>query len=369
MKSLLIKNYKNIQNLTINSLADVNLIVGRNNVGKSTLLEAISFFASNGDINWIKQILEFRGESVNFRLNEENAAEKELDRFLTLFTGRKIDFSDNKPIIIGEDDKNFISMRIVRFEENIIKDENGNERKTRTVIQDKEDYTKFESIYSGIEIETLSRKILIPLIGNRYSSSSFPSEKKIDFEYVKTSDFRNEKNANLWDRISLFEEESYVIEALRIIEPRIAKINFLKEDNNSRNRNEEERVPFVTLNNDDKRYRLSSMGVGVNRILTIILSLVNCKNGILLLDEFENGLHYSVQTDLWKIIFMLSKKLNLQIFVTSHSNDCINSFSEASLENRGKLIRLENLNGKISEVSYDDKDDIKFSINQNIEIR
>ena len=78
MQSLVINNYKNFENLTLGNLANVNLIVGKNNVGKSTLLEAISIVASNGDVNWIKELLEIRGESVRFS-SRENNIEKEIE--------------------------------------------------------------------------------------------------------------------------------------------------------------------------------------------------------------------------------------------------------------------------------------------------
>lgn len=56
MKSLYIKNYKNLRELSIDSLARVNLIVGCNNVGKSTLLEAVSIYLANGNDEWLKTI-------------------------------------------------------------------------------------------------------------------------------------------------------------------------------------------------------------------------------------------------------------------------------------------------------------------------
>ena len=70
------------------------------------------------------------------------------------------------------------------------------------------------------------------------------------------------------------------------------------------------------------------MGDGINRILTIILAMLNCENGVLLIDEFENGLHYSVQHQLWKVINDLSTKLNVQVFATTHSMDTLRSLSE-----------------------------------------
>ena len=65
MKSLYIENYKNLKELSLKLLAPVNLIVGRNNVGKSTLLEAISIYISNGSDEWLKTVLDIRGEMVN----------------------------------------------------------------------------------------------------------------------------------------------------------------------------------------------------------------------------------------------------------------------------------------------------------------
>ena len=79
------------------------------------------------------------------------------------------------------------------------------------------------------------------------------------------------------------------------------------------------------------------MGDGINRILTIILSMVNVENGYFFIDEFENGLHYSVQKDLWKMIFYLAEKLNIQVFATTHSSDCINAFQEVINDSKIKI--------------------------------
>lgn len=180
---------------------------------------------------------------------------------------------------------------------------------------------------------------------------------------MRTYDFQTTQNASLFDKISLSAEEKYIVEALHVIDPDIEKLNFLNDDLQKR------RIPYVTLKGKEKRHRLSSMGDGINRVLTIILALLNCKGGILLLDEFETGLHHSIQIRLWKIIFMLSEKLNIQVFVTSHSQDCINSFVEANNKQKGKLIRLENRNGNVVAVNYDDEKELRFATDNNIEIR
>ena len=100
------------------------------------------------------------------------------------------------------------------------------------------------------------------------------------------------------------------------------------------------------------------MGDGINRILTIIFAMVNCESGYLLIDEFENGLHYSVQEKLWEIIFHLAERLNIQVFATTHSLDCVEAFatvlnSEKQGKDDGVMIRLENYGGNIEATVYD----------------
>lgn len=87
---------------------------------------------------------------------------------------------------------------------------------------------------------------------------------------------------------------------------------------------------------------LRSFGDGLNRLFGIILSLVNAKDGLLLIDEFENGMHHSVQLDVWRGIFRLAKLLKVQVFATSHSWDAVESFQKAAAEDpeEGLLIRL-----------------------------
>jgi AAA15 family ATPase/GTPase len=92
----------------------------------------------------------------------------------------------------------------------------------------------------------------------------------------------------------------------------------------------------------------------------------------LLIDEFENGLHYSIQENLWNIIFSLTQKLNIQVFVTTHSEDSIRCFEKTlnKVQNPldGKLIRLDNDNGSIKQVVFN-ASELKIANDNDIEIR
>ena len=154
------------------------------------------------------------------------------------------------------------------------------------------------------------------------------------------------------------------MKALNIINDDIDRITFVTDGLRDRYR-----IPVVSLKNSGKRVRLSSMGDGLNRVLTIILALLNAKGGVLLLDEFETGLHYSVQTQLWEIIFMLAEELDIQVFVTSHSSDCLKAFTKANNKEMGMLIRLEQRKAGVLPVCYIDNNDIAFASENSIELR
>ena len=366
MKSLCIKNYKNLKELSLNSLAPVNLIVGRNNVGKSTLLEAISIYITNGSDEWLKTILDIRGELVNvdFTKGEIDSNKILLEHYSSLFNDHCKEFVNSAAISIGENE-DLLNIRLVHVSEKTIKSEDGFETKKYVSYNDCDNVSDSLSLLylgDGLEISSASAsKILIPFFQRR----AFGGVKdKMPFEYVLVEDFQLRRNVLLFDRVSLSGKEKYVVEALRIIEPRVDRLNFLNENEFSN-----VRVPYVTLKDTGQRFRLSSMGDGINRVLSIILGLVNCKGGVFLLDEFETGLHYTVQTKLWEVIFMLSEKLNIQVFVTSHSRDCINSFVAANEKKLGQIIRLDNRDGNIVAVSYDNEEDMKFIAQSNVEIR
>jgi AAA15 family ATPase/GTPase len=107
------------------------------------------------------------------------------------------------------------------------------------------------------------------------------------------------------------------------------------------------------------------------RALGISLALVNAKDGILLIDEFENGLYYSVQPDLWRLIFRVASRLNVQVFAITHSWDCIEAFQQASRseqEVEGLLIRLESKKGSIVATLFDERQ-LGIATREHIEVR
>jgi AAA15 family ATPase/GTPase len=365
-----IKNYRNLKSLHIKSLNRINLIIGKNNTGKSSILECIALYVTNDSFRMMHEILFQRGEIYSSELSGINRETDYFKALSSLFTNRKISFDIQDAIFIND-----LSLRFAKFLKQS-KDTNTSIKFERLVFKTNSELKAFEEdtgIYLNDSLDTIGFEINKSnndvyrfyefQFQNRDFFRVFPRETE-SLQIINSTHIDRKENEVLWGKIALTEKELYIIEALKIIEPSIERLAFVGEN--------KDRNAVVKLNNINHPLPLRSMGDGINRILTIILALVNSENGYLLIDEFENGLHYSVQEKLWEIIFYLSERLNIQVFATTHSRDCIEGF-ESVLNNSdnkidGKLIRLENINGDIEEVEFD-AHELKIATNENIEVR
>ena len=373
IESIEIKNFKNLSDFKLKSLGQINLISGKNNTGKTSLLEALGLILHDGDLNFIIKILELRGEKFkNFR---GSSIEHFTKVFGSLFFNRNINFeNENSGIKIQcstsefsqETTKNGLK-REEKIELNFVNyiDIYKGGIPTKRKLTNEEIKDKNISGKKGIDVRFNSRQQIIPIDFDSYDPMKFNQISQLSdkIQYISSKTIVEENNSNLWDVIALSEKENDVINALKIIDPNIERLNFISEIIN-------ERSAEVLINGE--KIPLRNMGDGINRILTFILAMVNAENGYLLIDEFENGLHYTTQEKLWEIIFYLAEKLNIQVFATTHSRDCIEGFENVlnKTENKltGKMIRLSNRKGKISPVEFD-KDELKIATEQDIEIR
>lgn len=368
-----IKNYRNLQELKIGSLGRVNLIIGKNNTGKSALLESLAVYATNGALPTITQFLIERGENLQ-RESSSNPLQANLRLLSSLFSNRNIDFDNQNAIILGTSDENkILSLGVVRFVDEIVEYKKGViTRLNRRIIKSENDLATIpgEKIKTAFEVKLGEKQIQFHNIEKFFLFShsphiSFLYERNLFIPVVSARNFGIfNNNAYLWDSITLTEKEQYVIEALKIIDRQVERVAFVGDSIQNR-------YPVVKLSGSSNVLPLRAMGDGINRILTIILALVNAENNYLLIDEFENGLHYSVQEHLWQIIFSLAEKLNIQVFATTHSSDCIKAFEKvlnSNINYSGKVIRLENVDGTIRQVGFD-RNEIQIAAEQDIEIR
>ena len=151
MESLLINNYKNIRHLEINKLGRVNLIWGKNNAGKSSLLEALSVYASNGRVGQMYEILKLRGEDLKaFHFNASITADDELNPFLPLVSNYdRLILETGGGIQVGENKEKMVSVQLVKVSR-VRKKEKNKSVTTRVVTP----------VNAPVEDNTISRAIL-----------------------------------------------------------------------------------------------------------------------------------------------------------------------------------------------------------------
>jgi AAA15 family ATPase/GTPase len=169
--------------------------------------------------------------------------------------------------------------------------------------------------------------------------------------------------------IVLTSEEDLVTQAMQIIEPRIKRIATLTS---GKHKYKGTRSGFVMqLANENQRIPIGSMGDGMWRMLGLALALVNAKDGVLLVDEIDTGLHFTVMSDMWKMLWETAKRLNVQIFATTHSNDCWQSLADiANAEHPSEdgitIHRIEK--GKPHSIVFTE-DEIAIAAEEGIEVR
>ena len=297
LDSLHIKNFRCFEDLTIPSLGRVNLIVGKNNSGKSTLLEAVALFSQHGHSQALKDIAKMRGEVFS----KKTLSTLEGDSYIG-------DLSKKNHIQYEHHPQNgLVNVNVMINGKNLTK----------------------EHVHEQL----------------------FPEENH-PFSFIKTTIHPDKELAEAWDAIRIQKKDQLVKDTLQIIDKNIDDVFYTAKQ-----------VTMVSVAGEKEARSIKTMGEGMTRLLQICLYAYQAKSGYLMIDEFENGLHYSIQEEVWKKIFELAKELDIQVFVTTHSEDSIKAFCKVALasEEEGRLIALGRSpapedHDRIVAVSYDEKE-------------
>lgn len=366
-------NFRLFQHLEVEKLSRVNLLVGRNNAGKSTFLKAIELYASNASSSVLLDLVEYRQETWF------SEAQAHSQNFLGnpvrhLFFGHKLPKIGEEGISLGEvSSKAKLHISAAAYQNK--NDDEGTIRKIRiSDVQFDEELSNVEVFLVAEEGERTRR--LFRLDGDvtdirrnsRILYGRQESESKYTWQIVSTDNMPNRRLASLWDLTSLTNLESEIISALNLIDERVSGVAFVEDV--SKGRSSDNRIPLVKVEGIDEPLPLKSMGDGITRLFHIILALVNARDGLLLIDEFENGLHWSVQPKVWDIVFQLSERLNVQVFATTHSRDCIEGFDSAwnKYPELGTFFRLDAKDHFIKATEYT-SETLTDAIDMHVEVR
>jgi predicted ATPase len=362
LTSLQIRRFRAFEELEIERLGRVNLIIGKNNVGKTSLLEALWLYAYQGVPAIVWQILESRdeGQRPKTMMAVERAEPHDpapiIRRLFCQPTSNK-----NGTIQIGPigSPEQTLSIEVAWYVSRT--DEDGSR--------------KLVPVEPGFS-ETVDN--LIPALKNRIGTQEniyridrvTPGilNERLRCVFVSANGVQAAMVSRLWDSISLTDLEEDVLAALRLIAPRVERVSLVEKRRSIR---DAERIPIVKTSDTDDPVPLRSLGEGMNRLFGLALALVNAKEGVFLIDEIESGLHYSVQPDVWRLVFQVARRLNVQVFATTHSWDCITAFQQAAKEyeqDEGMLVRLTQKKGRIVADMFDE-DDLEVVTREGIEVR
>jgi ABC-type cobalamin/Fe3+-siderophores transport system ATPase subunit len=354
INSLEIEGFRALNRLTLPKLGRVNLFVGKNNSGKSSLLEAIRILVTRASVQVLSDILMSRDEMARDRANNpDDHVDQRMIAFQQLFHGRCETWGESPPIRIGDDrvEGGHLTIRMDWL--------SGSESGPRPAGP--------VPLFEGerrpmLTISGLASRYIPIDVDPRHLLGE--AGKNTRHAFVGPNGLSSREATDLWDQIALTALEVQVVRTLRIITPEIEQIAAVGERGL-------ERVIVARVAQGERPVPLRSMGDGMNRLLGIALGMVTAQDGVLLLDEVENGIHFSVQKKLWELIFRESHRLNVQVFATTHSWDCIDAFQRAAQQagdDEAALVRLS-LQGSEVAATILDEGELSIATREHIEVR
>lgn len=363
-KAIKINNFRCFEKFEINDLEQINLIVGSNNTGKTALLEAIFLHCGQRNPELALRVNAFRGiESIKIELAPWTS---------TPWDSLFFNFDNSKTIeIIGKNEKSGVkklSIKILRQPHEMKKIPSALRPHEYRAREESEIYKAgFSGAAKVLELKFEEKKssttsyLIIDQHGQRIEPilpvPSFPA-------FFQASNIRipSAEVAERYGNLEIAGKQKVLIEALRLIEPRLKRLSILPAGGVS------------TLHGDTGIGRpvpLPLMGEGMVKIANIILHISNASHGVGLIDEIENGIHYSVLKNLWSAIRDAAKEFDVQLFATTHSLECVaaahRAFSEGKKYNF-RLFRLERENGSIKAISYD-RETLEIALESDLEVR
>lgn len=360
LRDLSIENYRLFRKFELDSIARVNLIVGENNSGKSSLLEAIYLLTGGNYSGPLAEVVSERSEFAQVWPVPYDRPGEQVEGYQVahIFYGYQL---KAKRAIKIESRSPTSSCLTISFTEN---SEEKPDLFEGLSIDDLVHSGNLAIRYTRQGLEPTKRTVkllgaLYPFL-RPYPRNTFPADAiRVIAKFVDYGTL-----VRLWDNITLTPKEDQVVTALQILEPSVQRISFTSGHAGI----------LLKLKGQDKPLPLSSMGDGMHHLLALTASLVNAENGTLLVDEIDTGLHHSALTDMWRLLLETAIRLNVQVFATTHSWDCVEAFKEAVCgipdvgDDLGRLTRLRRRGEYIQPVSYS-PDELAVAVQHAIEVR
>ena len=370
--SLSIQGFRGISSLELPRLGRVTLLAGENGVGKTTVLDACRFYAARGDGRVLVELLEGREEYIA-GIDEDGDSVSVVDLGSLFHNPEGV--REPTPIHISANSGDLeLSARFSAPDEDNLEFPplDHDELRVLKVFLGNHSRTVDADYYAARYARTGRR---LPVRSRRLPRGSSPAENgepwppPIPCESLGPGLLDNDDLARLWDAVTLTDGEELAIDALRlVVGDDLERLNVVGD--HTRYGRSVGRRAVARLASHPVPVPVKRLGDGANRLLAIALALANARDGILLIDEAENGIHYAIQPDLWRMVFRAAEAAKVQVIAATHSWDCIAGFAKAAVESDadGSLFRLERGSDGLHSVPYSEEN-LEVAARQGTEVR
>ncbi len=338
-----IERFRGIKNASIEGFKQINLFFGKNNCGKSSLLE--SLFLASGLSNPLLPIYVNSMRGYNkARLNDLKLEFYGLDSSQPIHIRMENEEKRDLRIKLFEQNQNNVSLNADNT--NILS--NVEEGKYGLRFDFKINDEHFESQLRFDSANSTDARRIVPKQYAELLRCIYLSPK-----YDFSASIQGLKN------ILQNKDEHFIVEGLKLIDPRVK--DFIFTDNDM--------LVDIGL---AKRIPVNVMGDGARKIVSLLTAVYDCGDGVLLVDEISNGFHYSVMCNLWKVLINAALNNNTQLFITTHDTDSIKGLRDAAFNKFDDIVAtfklLKTSDDELKAYHYS-LESLDYSINQEIEVR
>lgn len=326
LKRLEIRNFRVFKALKIDRLSRMNLIAGRNNAGKTSLLEAIFLLAGAGNTQMAINAHVIRG--LDPSADGKTAWQQPVDE--TFWKQLFSDLDMSKPIEIEARHASHGQLALEIASDRPHSAEFSIDRTGGLSMTNLPEERALTFRYRGPEGKEVKNHI-------RMKERGFEIEQPtIQVPFIATvllSRIRNTREDAM--RLGMLRKQKrgdMLLKALQVVEPKLQSI----EDNSASG------VPMIWGDIGlSELVPLPVMGEGMTQMARLILAISSVPDGVVLVDEIENGLHHSTLSDVWRVIDEAARQFRTQVFATTHNFECIEAAHHALGPDGFLLHRLE----------------------------
>ena len=336
-----IQNFRGLRHAKLAGLKSVNLIVGGNDTGKTSILEALVLLLGDGSA--------LRNLPVTFRTNQSGGQSDEGNDRENFWSWLFYDRSPDNKIAIraGVLHK---TIEGVNSDETITvvteqkPDPHVGDNQLQPILMRKDSRSSTESLRNMRKVNTG----LVQFGVHQFSVIGGNPPDGFRLAVLSTRAPNPVQDAENYNQVALLADgERRIEEIMREIEPRVRRLRYAKLPGTT------SPLIFVDLGLS-RAVPATQMGQAFNRILHIYTHVLANRANVLLVDEIENGIFSESMPKIWKGLFSLCEREGVQIFATTHSRECVMAAHEAEKE-RGKeelsVQRLQAVNGQVEAVS------------------